>query len=63
MDKDIISKGAVQGPLEFFLKIGEVRHQLIRIQNECDVHGNALATTAIALLDEALDTAEVTTGV
>lgn len=53
-DKDIISNGAVAAPREFFIKLHDIRMMLIRIQNEGDVHSNAVATKAIKLLDEAL---------
>ncbi len=54
MDKDIIGNGAVAAPREFFIKLHDIRIQLIRIQNEGDAHSNAVATKAIKLLDEAL---------
>lgn len=54
-DKDIISDGDLSAPREFFLKIGNVRHQLLRIQNEGDAHSNAVATKALDLLDEAFE--------
>lgn len=53
-NKDIIGNGAVTAPREFFMKLHDIRIQLIRIQNEDDVHNNAVATKAIKLLDEAL---------
>ncbi len=53
-DKDIIGNGAVAAPREFFMKLHDIRIQLIRIQNEGDAHSNAVATKAIKLLDEAL---------
>ncbi|KKL75478.1 hypothetical protein LCGC14_2054500 [marine sediment metagenome] len=53
-DKDIISDGDLQGPRAFFQDLGAIRILLYRMQNECDVHANALATQALSLLDEAL---------
>lgn len=53
-DKDIITQGDLRAPREFFIKLSNVHHQLLRIQNEGDVHSNALATTAIQRLNEAL---------
>lgn len=57
MDKDIISEGELTGPRRFFMDLGLIRHQLTRIQNEGDAHSNACATTAIEILDKALENA------
>ncbi len=54
-DKDIISDGDLSAPREFFRRIHDIRLALIRIQNEGDVHSNALATNALELLDKAFE--------
>ncbi len=54
MSGDIIGNSTVAAPREFFIKLHDMRIQLIRIQNEGDAHSNAVATKAIKLLDEAL---------
>lgn len=54
MSGDIIGNGTVAAPREFFIKLHDIRIQLIRIQNEGDVHSNAIATKTLDLLDEAL---------
>lgn len=54
-DKDIISDGDMQAPRDFFLGLHSIRLTLIRIQNEGDVHSNALATTALDLFDKAFE--------
>lgn len=42
-------------PNDSYLKISELELLLYRMQNECDVHANALATRALGLLNEARD--------
>ncbi len=54
-DKDIISDGDMSAPREFFLRLHSIRLTLIRIQNEGDVHSNALATNALELFDKAFE--------
>jgi len=54
-DKDIISDGDLSAPREFFLKLHAIRLTLIRIQNEGDVHSNALATQALNKFDKAFE--------
>ncbi len=54
-DKDIISDGDMSAPREFFLRLHAIRLVLIRIQNEGDVHSNALATNALELFDKAFE--------
>lgn len=54
-DKDIISDGDLSAPREFFLRLHSIRLHLIRIQNEGDVHSNALATASLDLFDKAFE--------
>ena len=54
-DRDIISDGDMRAPREFFLRLHDIRLALIRIQNEGDVHSNALATDALELFDKAFE--------
>ncbi len=54
-DDDFIVEGKLIGPREFFIKLGKVRLQLTRIQNEGDAHSNAVATKALKFLDEAFE--------
>lgn len=54
-DKDIIVDGDMRAPREFFLRLHGIRLALIRIQNEGDVHSNALATNALDLFDKAFE--------
>lgn len=54
-NKDIISDGDLSAPREFFIRLAEIRHTLIRIQNEGDAHSNALAFKAEQLFDRAFE--------